>query len=201
MWIYVLVAVAWLLVSSVLPELIPWRPFSIASASMLPTVVPREYVMARRYSRAEAPQRGDLAIFYYPRNRSIDYFKRIIGLPGDRVQLRSGVVYINGLPLPREPAGDAALRHEKMTREKQYVETLPEGRRHLIAKRTDSGWLNNTAEFSVPAGHYFVLGDNRDSSADSRLSEIGFVPRGDITARAYVIYWSAAPDRIGMRLD
>ena len=200
-WVYVLVVAAWVLISSVFPELVRWRPFSVPSASMLPTVIPGEYVMTLRYSPGEAPQRGDLATFYYPRNRSIDYFKRIIGLPGDRVQLRAGVVYINGAPLPRQPARDASLRHAEMAKAEQYIETMPEGRRHLIAKRADSGWLNNTAEFIVPAGHYFVLGDNRDSSFDSREAEIGFIPRDDMTGRAYVVYWSAIPSRIGTRLE
>src|SRR5712671_6093909 len=100
-WLYALSAVAVLLFSNA-ARLSAWRPFSVPSASMVPTVEPGEYIKTKRYARAEAPQRGDLAIFHFPPDRSIEYFKRIIGLPGDRVQLRGGVVYLNGAPFARE---------------------------------------------------------------------------------------------------
>jgi signal peptidase I len=200
-WLYVLSAVAILLFAHVTTRLFAWRPFSISSASMVPTVEPGDYVMTKRYAPGEAPQRGDLAIFHFPRDRSIDYFKRVVGLPGDRIQLRSGIVYVNGTPLGREP--QAGLFPSKWTGKApiQYVETMPEGRRYNIVKVEDSGWRNDTSEFVVPADRYFVLGDNRDNSADSRDREIGFIPRDDIIDRAYVVYWSANRSRIAAPLE
>jgi signal peptidase I len=200
-WLYALSAVAVLVFTNGVTRLSTWRPFSISSASMAPTVEPGEYVMTKRYARDEAPQRGDLAIFPFPRDRSIDYFKRIIGLPGDRVQLRGGVVYLNGAPLAREPLAGVFRSESVGNPAIQYVETMPDGRHYRIAKMKDSGWRNDTDEFVVPTDRYFVLGDNRDNSLDSRDREIGFVPRDDIIDRAYVIYWSADHSRITAALE
>jgi len=157
--------------------------------------------MTKRYASREAPQRGDLAVFHFPPDRSIDYFKRVVGLPGDRIQLRGGIVYVNGTPLAREPV--AGVFQSKWTGKPpiQYVETMPEGRRYRIAKVEDTGWRNDTSEFVVPPDRYFMLGDNRDYSVDSRDREIGFVARDDIVARAYVVYWSADHSRITTSLE
>lgn len=199
-WIYASAIVVSLVVTNVVARLSAWRPFWIASASMVPTVEPGDYVMTKRYARDEVPQRGDLATF---RHGDFDYFKRVIGVPGDRIQLRAGVVYLNGAALPRTEiagilrsdwVGDPAV---------QYAETLPDGRSYRIAKiaKGDLGAYNNTAEVVVPAGQYFMLGDNRDNSADSRGPNFRFIPRADIVARGYVIYWSAKHDRIAAVLD
>lgn len=200
-WVYLLVAVVIILASNGLPKLVMWLPFSVPSASMIPTAEPGEYVFTRLYFRDEAPRRGDLATFHYARDRKFDYFKRIIGLPGDRIQLRSGKVYINGAPLTREPVENALPSHLVGVGAKQYVEITPEGRRYRIVKLSDAGEWNNTTEAIVPADHYFVLGDNRDNSADSRQPDVGFVAREDMISRASVVYWSPSPNRIGTRLE
>ncbi len=199
-WLYALSAVAVLLFSNA-ARLSAWRPFSVPSASMVPTVEPGEYIMTKRYARAEAPQRGDLAIFHFPPDRSIEYFKRIIGLPGDRVQLRGGVVYLNGAPFARERVAGAFRSEWVGNPAIRYIESMPDGRHYRIAKMGDSGWRNDTNEFVVPPDRYFVLGDNRDNSVDSRDREIGFIPRDDIIDRAYVIYWSADRSRIAAALE
>ena len=199
-WLYALSAVAVLLFSNAV-RLSPWRPFSVPSASMVPTVEPGEYIMTKRYARGEAPERGDLVIFRIPRDSSIRYFKRIIGLPGDRVQLRGGVVYINGAPLARERVAGEFRSEMAGNPAIQYVETTPDGRRYRIAKMGDDGRRNDTNEIVVPADRYFVLGDNRDNSFDSRDHEFGSISRGDIIDRAYVIYWSANHSRIAARLE
>ena len=199
-WIYAS-AVVLLLAINGIARLSAWRPFSVSSASMVPTVEPGDYVMTKRYARAEAPQRGDLAIFHFPRDRRFDYFKRVIGIPGDRVQLRAGVVYLNGEPLARDRVPGALPADWVGARAVQYAETMPDGRHYRIAKAGESGRRNDTAEFVVPAGHYFLLGDNRDNSVDSRDRDIGFVSRDDIIARGYVIYWSAKRNRLAAVLD
>ena len=168
---------------------------------MVPTVEPGDYVMTKRYASGEEPQRGDLAIFHFPRDRRFDYFERVIGIPGDRVQLRAGVVYLNGEPLARDRVPGALPADWVGARAVQYAETMPDGRHYRIAKAGESGRRNDTAEFVVPAGHYFLLGDNRDNSVDSRDRDIGFVSRDDIIARGYVIYWSAKRNRLAAVLD
>jgi signal peptidase I len=159
-WIYALAIVVSLVVTNVVVRLSAWRPFWIASASMVPTVEPGDYVMTKRYAQHEVPQRGDLATF---RHGDFDYFKRVIGVPGDRIQLRAGVVYLNGAPLARaEIAG--IFRSDWVDNPAfQYTETLPGGRSYRIAKiaKGDLGAYNNTAEVVVPADHYFVLGEPR----------------------------------------
>ena len=131
-------------------------------------------------------------MFKYPRDNSTDYIKRIIGLPGDRIQVKAGQLYINGNLVPREAAGDFLDNDNGVTvLLKRYLETLPGGPHHYIAKATDDGYMNNTDEYLVPPGHVFAMGDNRDNSADSRLmNAVGYVPLENLVGRAEFIFFS-----------
>ena len=115
------------------------------------------------------PPRGQVVVFKYPQDGQTDYVKRVVGLPGDRVQLRAGRLYINDQLVPREPATDPDIRNPYGNPINLYRETLPGGASYLIAEDSDDGQSDNTEVFAVPDGTIFVLGDNRDHSADSRM--------------------------------
>jgi signal peptidase I len=180
-----------------------WAMYSIPSGSNIPTLIPGDYVMTDKSGPDGAPTRGDVVVFKYPRDPSVTYVKRVIGLPGDRVSLKNGQLYINGQIVPRQPAGEfvsddsevrVSLRH--------YIETLPNGRSYSILKATDQGMMNNTQDYLVPAGRYFVLGDNRDNSADSRFANsVGYVPQQNLIGKAWTIFWSRTPGRILGRVE
>jgi signal peptidase I len=187
-----------------------WQPFNIPSSAMEPTLEVGDYVYARHYNFI-APARGDVTVFRYPRAPSTYYVKRMIGLPGDKVQLRDGTLYINGVPVSRGRAGTYTEPLGGTSRE-LYTESLPNGvtysveldpeRRPPPAKACDrpnenSNDLENTCPFIVPSDHYFMVGDNRDNSADSRLPDVGFVARDLLVGRVGLIWWSANPDRVG----
>ena len=125
---------------------------------------------------------------------SVDYIKRIIGLPGDRVQMKAGELYINGTLVPRKRGNTNQGTEQGIPFEARlYDETLPNGRVHEMQKMTDEGYANNTPEFKVPEGHVFAMGDNRDNSADSRFmdrSGVGFVPIENLVGRAEFIFFS-----------
>jgi signal peptidase I len=141
------------------------------------------------------PERGDVAVFKWPRDNSTDYIKRIVGLPGDHIQVRGGQLLINGQQVPRQPDGQYSAEGEAG---KLYVETLPNGVRHEILKKFDEGGLNDTQDFAVPPGYVFAMGDNRDNSSDSRVpleyNGVGFVPLENLVGRAEFIFFSAAAD-------
>jgi len=146
---------------------------------------------------AAQPQRGDVVVFRLPKDDTTDYVKRIVGLPGDRIQMVAGVLHINGAP----------IKHERMVdftdtgtgeRVRQWRETLPNGVSYSTLDLQDNGFLDNTQVYTVPVGHYFMLGDNLDNSTDSRvLSAVGYVPFENIIGRVERIYYSAQPGENG----
>jgi signal peptidase I len=189
--------------------------FSMPSGSMIPTLEVGDTFVASKYAYGYsrfslppflseklsflpagrifsfAPKRGDVVIFKMPRDLQTDYVKRVIGLPGDRIQMIAGRLYINGAIVEREQVAPYEIVGQlgKPFAAAHYIETLPGGSRHeIIEIEGDKGFLANTPVFETPQGHYFVMGDNRDNSTDSRVPPekggVGFVPRDNLEARA-----------------
>jgi signal peptidase I len=189
-----------------------FQPFSIPSGSMRPTLLEGDYLFVTKwaygYSRhslpfsppifsgriwGSPPARGDVVVFKFPPNPSIDYIKRVIGLPGDRIQMKAGELFINGQAIPREKVGQ--ITNRDVTEVDQpvdvYRETLPNGVSYDTLDLTPHGIGDDTREFVVPEGHYFMMGDNRDNSSDSRF-QVGFVPDENLVGRANIIFFSIA---------
>ena len=193
---------------------VAYEPFNIPSGSMIPTLLVGDYLFVSKFSYGYSryslpfspplfsgrifgrlPNRGDVAVFKLPRDNSTDYIKRIVGLPGDHMQMRGGQLFINGLMLPRQPAGEFIAEGEGMRMQlRRYIETLPNGVKHPILKASDDQPLDNTPDYLVPAGNVFAMGDNRDNSLDSRVpaaqSGVGFVPVENLVGRAEFIFFS-----------
>ncbi len=191
-----------------------YEPFSIPSGSMIPTLLVGDYLFVSKFSYGyskhsfpfsmplvpgpervgfDAPKRGDVAVFKLPSDGRTDYIKRLIGLPGDKIQVKGGILHINGEPVFREPAGIYTYRDTRgrVHNAKLYTEILPGGRRHRIIEVSDQDASDNTIEYTVPAGHYFAMGDNRDNSKDSRyLDAVGFIPVENLVGRAEVLVFS-----------
>jgi signal peptidase I len=142
------------------------------------------------------PKRGDVVIFRLPRDPGVVYVKRLIGLPGDTLQMVDGRLIINGKTLPVRPAGTARVENSDGTSVTvgRFIETLPNGVSHVIVRISNFSPLDNTQSFTVPAGHFFMMGDNRDNSLDSRVPAeeggVGFVPAENIVARGDVVVGS-----------
>jgi len=188
-----------------------FQPFNIPSGSMIPTLLVGDYLFVSKYSYGYTHyslpfspplfpgrifggevHRGDVVVFRLPKDDSIDYIKRVVGLPGDRIQVIDGVLTINGQPVKRERIGDYVTDDDGVVqRVKRYRETLPNGVSYTTLDLTDNGFYDNTAVYSVPAGDYFMMGDNRDNSTDSRvLSQVGYVPYENIIGKAQIIFFS-----------
>jgi signal peptidase I len=187
-----------------------YQPFSIPTASMQSTLMIGDYFVASKWAwgfgkysfpvplpfngrilAVGEPQRGDVAVFHNISNE--DYIKRIIGMPGDRIQMREGRLYINGTMVEREEIGTATDTDSSMVTVPVtvYRETLPNGVTHTIQEISDNQQLDNTPEYVVPAGHFFMMGDNRDRSADSRvLSQVGYVPADALVGKAEARFFS-----------
>jgi signal peptidase I len=132
-------------------------------------------------------------VFKLPTDNSTDYIKRVIGLPGDHIQMKNGILNINGQPVPRRRIDDYLYQEGNgvVIPLAQYIETLPNGVQHRIIEMSDNGPLDNTQEYVVPRGDYFMMGDNRDNSQDSRvLSAVGYVPAENLIGKAQFIFFS-----------
>jgi len=144
---------------------------------------------------ATEPARGDVVVFLLPKDNSTVYIKRVIGLPGDRIQMKQGLLHINGAPVARERLPDFVSEDPCGSRvsvgTKRWRETLPNGVSYETLDCVDNGFYDNTNVYTVPSGHFFMLGDNRDNSTDSRvLSAVGYIPLDNIIGRAGMIYFS-----------
>ena len=187
-----------------------FQPFSIPSGSMRPTLLEGDYLFVSKFSYGYSryslpfgpdlfsgriwsgePERGDVAVFKLPPNPRLDYIKRVIGMPGDRIQMIGGVLHINGEPVKREPEGTIQdIDITEVTEPVQvYRETLPNGVSYLTLDLSEGTSGDDTREFVVPEGHYFMMGDNRDNSADSRF-QVGFVPLENFVGRANIVFFS-----------
>ena len=131
-------------------------------------------------------------------NGQVDYIKRVVGLPGDRIQMKQGLLYINGTPVARERltdfVGEEPCGSDAVTKTRRWRETLPNGVSYETLDCVDNGFYDNTNVYTVPDGHFFMMGDNRDNSTDSRvLSAIGYIPLENIIGRAGLIFFSRSP--------
>jgi len=178
--------------------------YQFLSGSMRPTLSPGETVIVETsYFCRNDPRRGDLAVFLLPTPNSPVFIRRIIGLPGDRVQLREGRIYINGEPVAQEwlESGIATDEKGEEVHRGRFVENFPGGARYVVEIADLESKFENTAEVAVPEGSYFVLGDARDNSRDSRMTgDFGFIPRALVVDRPVYIIWSDDWNRIGLRL-
>jgi signal peptidase I len=188
-----------------------FQPFNIPSGSMKETLLVGDYLFVSKYTYgysrysipfspplfsgriwAGNPERGDIVVFRLPRDDSTDYIKRVIGLPGDKIQMIDGVLHINGQPVKRERIDDFIENEEgRTTRVKRWRETLPNGVSYTTLDLIDKGFYDDTQVYEVPPGQYFMMGDNRDNSTDSRvLSQVGYVPFQNIVGKAQIIFFS-----------
>jgi len=188
-----------------------YEPFNIPSSSMVPTLLVGDFLFVSKFSYGygtqgtfmglipfsgriggHEPERGDVVVFKLPRDPSIDYIKRLIGLPGDTIQMRQGILYINGVPVERDRLEHLIPTAESRAPENaaDYLEHLPQGPTHVIRKLGDNEPLDNTEIFTVPPHHYFFMGDNRDNSLDSRTTNVGFVPEENLVGKAEFLFFS-----------
>lgn len=192
-----------------------FQPFTIPSASMEPNLYEGDYIVVSKWSYGYSrhsipfsppifkgrlfgsdPKRGDIVVFKLPRDNKTDYIKRVIGLPGDRVQMIDNLLYINGAPVQDVVTSGDELTTMFGQQITQLRETLPGGRSFNIQDFGPGNDLDNTPVFEVPAGHFFMMGDNRDNSIDSRVEQnqgVGLVPAENLVGKAQIILLSWEP--------
>jgi signal peptidase I len=200
-----------------------FQPFTIPSGSMENTLLVGDYVFVSKYSYGYSkysfaiptifwneiipvdfsgriwpgePQRGDVIVFRQTANPNVDFIKRLVGLPGDEIQVQNEILYINGAPVPRRKLEDVEgiSNNGEPVKIAQFEETFPNGVKPHVLERTTEHNLANTSVFKVPAGHYFMMGDNRDNSSDSRApgGGVGFVPFENLVGKAQVVFFSCS---------
>ncbi|MXP62003.1 signal peptidase I [Roseomonas sp. M0104] len=196
---------------------VAFEPFNIPSGSMIPTLLVGDYLFVSKYAYGYSkhsipfspdlfqgrilgslPERGDVAVFKFPRDNTTDYIKRIVGLPGDHIQMRGGRLYVNNQEVPRESLGlytvegDGPRMTVRLFRERLPASPGGDPVQHRILEASDEGPYDNTPEFVVPPGNVFAMGDNRDNSLDSRDMDrgVGFVPVENLVGRAEMIFFS-----------
>jgi len=189
------------------------EPFKIPSGSMIPTLLIGDFILVNKYTygvrlpvvnikiaEVGSPKRGDVMVFRYPADPSLDYIKRVVGLPGDRIEYRDKELRINGKPVPRRQLGDYQSR-ERLQYFPRFLESFDGAGHEIILEKETPGFVMRGMDFrhsgncdynnggvvcTVPAGHYFMMGDNRDNSSDSRVW--GFVPDANIVGKAFFIW-------------
>lgn len=194
-------------------RIVVFQPFNIPSGSMKPTLEVGDFLVVSKptfgYSRASliypftrmpvegrifagAPERGDVVVFKNRRDGNKDYIKRVVGLPGDTVQMSNGRLIINGAPVEKVYEGTTeATCDGRLTNVPTYLETLENNVSYKVFEcRGDSGPLDNVGIYKVPADHYFMMGDNRDQSQDSRTAQVSYIPHDDIVGRAERLFFS-----------
>ena len=205
------------LILALLVRMFLYQPFNIPSGSMKDTLLIGDYLFVSKYSYGYSkysfpfgafnlfdgrvlsgkPERGDVVVFKLPRDNETDYIKRVVGLPGDKIQVRDGQLFINGKGVPKVRNGtftdlSGSRRIQEIPR---YKETLPNGVSYYVLDLVRRGDFDNTGVYEVPAGHYFMMGDNRDRSLDSRATyQVGVVPHENLIGRAEIIFFSADED-------
>ena len=195
------------------------EPFRIPSGSMLPNLHIGDFILVNKFNYGirlpvvnkkviaiSSPERGDVMVFRFPHDPSINFIKRVVGLPGDKIEYKDKRVHINGVPVPLDPKTESDFQEVSQNKYpgKRFVETFGTNSHEIIV---DPNKRSTKTRYSVPEGHYFVMGDNRDHSNDSRYW--GFVPEGNIIGKAFFIWFSwdlegsgdLAWDRIGNSLD
>jgi signal peptidase I len=207
------------LIIAVVVRTLLFQPFNIPSGSMEGTLLVGDYLFVSTFSYGythyalplsprlfsgrifgSEPRRGDVVVFRLPSDDSVDYIKRVIGLPGDRIQMIDGVPYLNGVAVKREPAADFIDDDEAANpvHVKRWRETLPNGVSYDTLDRVENSDYDNTGIYLVPPGQFFMMGDNRDNSADSRIPPqnggVGYVPLENIVGRAQLIFFSIRRD-------
>lgn len=191
------------------------EPFKIPSGSMIPTLLVGDFILVNKFAygirlpvinkkiiEVGSPKRGDVMVFRWPQNESLDYIKRVVGLPGDKVVYQNKHLTINGEAIPMSPSGDY-LHPDRLTFSDKYLEKLDDVQHMLLVDKDAPSFVPQVLQFpnrdnciynnvgvscEVPAGHYFVMGDNRDASSDSRVW--GFVPEQNIVGRAFLIWFN-----------
>ncbi|MCT4575519.1 MAG: signal peptidase I [Alphaproteobacteria bacterium] len=207
-------AITFALIAALTIRTFAFEPFKIPSSSMEPTLLIGDYLFVSKFSygysniasffgfniidkntriftsNSHMPRRGDVTVFKLPSNPKVNYIKRIMAIPGDKIQIKNQVVYINDKPLKKEMQG--VFFNEKGERFNKYKETTLSGKTYNTLEYIENELYDNTEEFYVPEGHYFVMGDNRDRSADSRTPQISypFVPFENLVGRAEVLFFS-----------
>ena len=207
--------VLYAIIAAMIVRTVALEPFNIPSGSMKPTLLGGDYLFVSKYAYGyskyslpwsldlfsgrlfgSAPERGDVAVFRLPRDNEIDYIKRIVGLPGDRIQVKDGLLYVNDVAVKRRQVENFSETnvYGESKAIAQFEETLPNGVSHHTLDVIPEGQYDNTKVYTVPEGHYFAMGDNRDRSQDSRVdnaySGVGFIPAENLVGRAEFIFYS-----------
>ena len=209
-WAETLRTIIYALLIAFFVRTLAYQPFNIPSGSMIPTLLVGDYLFVSKFSYGysryalpldlgffsgrifgSAPERGDIAVFRQPPSNRDDFIKRIVGIPGDRIQMIGGVFHLNGKPVDKRQIEDLVVRDRRgrTRRVPQYVESLPNGPSYTVRESLgDNGPVDNTREFVVPEGQFFAMGDNRDDSNDSR--NWGFIPAENLVGRAEILFFS-----------